>query len=140
MGEIIDISHDLTTKHLTIRQKISVLWQSLVSDSKILGKRRKQEIERELKERNERVDRLRDGILASLEYHLTSNRTLVEFNEEAEVVQLAIERSNKPFIKEVLSSHEFNSFEFEEVQLDPDIVNSFGDAVPIVMSFRQKGV
>jgi len=140
MGEIIDVNSDLTTKHLTIQQKISVLWQSMVSDSKILGNRRKAEAEKAIKERNNKIDRLRDGLLASLEYHLTSNRTLYEMNEEAVEIELALERSYKDVLSEVLASHEFNSFETEEVSLDSDIVNSFGDRIPIIIAFKMKEV
>ena len=140
MGEVIDVNEDLTTKHLTLQQKVAVLWQTWVADSKILGNRKKAEADRLLRERSERVDRLRDGLLASIEYHLTLNKTLEDFNEEARIVQLALERKNLDILPEVLASHEFNSYEVEEVVLDRDLVVSFGEAVPIIIAFSQKEV
>ena len=140
MREVIDVDTDLTTKQLTIRQKFSVLWQSLLSESKIIGNRKKAEAEKELKARNLRIDSLRDGLLASIEYHLTQNNTLEEFNEQAAEIQFAVERRNQDILAEVLASHEFNTFEVGYVSLDADLVNSFGSVVPIIVSFRQREV
>lgn len=140
MGEVVDINKEFTTDNLTIQQKISVIWNSLVSDSKILGKRKKDAEAKELKKLNETRDALRDGILASLTFHLRDNGTLAEMNLEAEVVQLAIDRKYAKLIPDIISNHSFNVYDIEYIELDPDIVNSFGDSIPIVIAFKQKEV
>ncbi|GHU77006.1 hypothetical protein FACS1894188_10460 [Clostridia bacterium] len=83
MGEVVDIRKDFTVGNLSIGQKISVIWESMIADSKILGKQRKQEEEKEIKKRNDIFDSLKNSILTSLMFHLVENKTLSEFNQEA---------------------------------------------------------
>ena len=140
MGEVVDITSDLTTHNLSLSQKISVIFQTLISDSVFLGKQKRLEEERAIKERNELFDVLKDGLLASISYHLHENKTLSELNQVAVEVQLAINRKHKEILIAVMESHEFNIYDWHYVQLDADIINSFGDDIPIIISFKQKEV
>ncbi len=140
MGEVVDINSDLTTHNLSLSQKISVIFQTLISDSVFLGKQKRLEEERAIKERNELFDALKDGLLASISYHLHENKTLSELNQVAVEVQLAINRKHKEILIAVMESHEFNIYDWHYVQLDADIINSFGDDIPIIISFKQKEV
>lgn len=140
MGEVVDIKKDLTTRDLTIQQKISVIWESLIADSKLVGKRKKMEEERRLQERNNRFDSLKDGILASLVFHLQENKTFEEYNQKAVELQLAIDRVYKDVLEDVLKSHELNIYDWGYVDIDSDLINSFGDLIPIVIFFRQREV
>ncbi|GHU52992.1 hypothetical protein AGMMS49975_09990 [Clostridia bacterium] len=140
MGEVVDIRKDFTVGNLSIGQKISVIWESMIADSKILGKQRKQEEEKEIKKRNDIFDSLKNGILASLMFHLVENKTLSEFNQEATELHLVVAREYEKILAEVLLCQEFNVYDWWMLRLDNDLVNSFGNAVPIGVAFRQKEV
>lgn len=140
MGEVVDIDKDFTTHNLTIKQKISVIWNAMTNESKILGKKKKDLLAKEIKKQNELRDGLREGILASLTFHLRDNGTLGDINQEAEIVQLSISREYASILPSVLSHHSFNVYDIEYVELDNDIINSFGSVIPIIVSFKQKEV
>ncbi len=140
IGEVVDIHKDLTTANLTIRQKISVIWETMIADSKILGRKKKMEQEKQVQRQNVIYDRLKHGILASLTYHLQENKVLEKVNQEAAEVQLAIDREHEKILERVLESHEFHVYEIRYVEIDPDLVNSFGDSIPVIVAFRPKEV
>ena len=140
MGEIIDVTKDFSMRNLSITQKISAIMGAAVADSKILGRKRKDLVERELRKKNESIDLLKDGILAVLQYHLMDNLTLAQYNQRAKAIELALERKHEDILPEVLKSKEFNQLNIEWVNLDPDLVNSFGHAVPVVLRISRKEI
>lgn len=140
MGEVVDINHDFTANTLSIPQKISVAWYTLIGESKILGKQKKDEVDKEQKLINATIDNLREGLLAAVTFHLQENGTLAQHNQEAVEVLLAIDRRHKDILSRVLASNVFNVFETKLISLDNDIVNSFGSDIPIIVSFKQKEI
>jgi hypothetical protein len=140
MGEVVNLSSDFTTNNLSVSQKVGIILESAVANSRFLGNRKRREQERAERERSALFDALKAALLTNINVHLIQNQTLAKMNQEAEVVQFAIDRRHLAVLEDVLQSSEFNMYEFELVNLDSDIVNSFGEAVPVIASFRQREV
>lgn len=140
MGEVVDLEKDFTSQNLTLTQKLSVVWGAIIGESKILGRMRKDESNKEQKQTNINIDMLRNGIIASLTYHLQENATLAAHNQIADTVMLAIDRKYVNIISAVLEGSVFNSYDVVFVPLDVDLVSSFGNEIPIIISFRQKEI
>ena len=76
MGEVVDINSDLTTHNLSLSQKISVIFQTLISDSVFLGKQKRfsKKIELEQEDYENLTEYAKKGIVADKEIYELNNR------------------------------------------------------------------
>jgi hypothetical protein len=138
MGEVIDVTKDFSMRNLSIQQKVSAIVGATVADSKILGKRKKDREEAIIRKRGEAIDSLKDGILATVQFYLIENRAISQYNQKAKFIEVAISREHEEILPIVFESKEFNLMNVEYVQLDSDLVNSFGNVVPIIVKLSKK--
>jgi hypothetical protein len=138
ISEVIDVTKDFSMRNLTIQQKISAIVGATIADSKLLGKRKKDQEEAVIRKRGETIDSLKDGILAVLQYYLKENRFLAQYNQKARFIEIAVGREHEEILPIVLQGKEFNLVNVEYVPLDSDLVNSFGNAVPILLRLSKK--